>query len=137
MKFFAILDAIMSVAVKETFAETAVLHPRISTPYAERAPDPEHAAQSVEGVFSAGPGADSIGGQQRGRQFIGTTRFAALQASFWIAQSEAVQLVRVPQVGDLLTMPGRAAQPGFAISRIEHSDMGDLNLMLVIEDDAS
>ena len=136
MSFFTDLDVIMSAAVKETFAETAVLHPRISTPYAERAPDPEHAAQSVEGVFSAGPGADSIGGQQRGQQFIGTTRFAAMQASFWIAQSETALLARVPQVGDLLTLTSRAAQPGFAISRIEHSDMGDLNLMLVIEDSA-
>jgi hypothetical protein len=86
-------------------------------------------------VFSAGPADDPLKGAARGAQFSGTTRAASLSAEFWIARAEADALTALPTKGDTITLTSRAASPVYAVSLLQHTDMGDLTLILVREDD--
>lgn len=128
------LDAALSGAIKNAFAEVVVHRPRVSTQYVERADDPAKPAQNIMGVFSAGPADDQLRGQARGSEFVGTTRAASMSAEFWIAKAEVDALTALPAKGDKITLTSRAGSPVYAISQVEPSDMGDLNLILVRED---
>ena len=135
MSIFDDLDALTSAAVKDVFAEPAHLRPRLSAQYAERAVDPDRAEVTVHGVFSAGPVKDDLRGQARGGQMSGTTKLASTAAEFWIAKAQVDALSALPAKGDTITLTSRAGSPVYAISAAHHTDMGDLNLILVQEDD--
>lgn len=128
------LDAALSGAIKGAFAEVAVLLPRVSTQYAERYADPDRPQHLVYGVFSAGPAADQPRGQARGAEFSGTTRLASTSSEFWIAKADVDALSALPAKGDTIKFTARAGCPVFAVSMVQHTDMGDLNLILVRED---
>ena len=128
-------DAVLSEAIGGAFAEPALLRPRLSAQYAERAVDPDRAEVTVHGVFSAGPVKDDLRGQARGGQMSGTTKLASTAAEFWIAKAQVDALSALPAKGDTITLTSRAGSPVYAISAAHHTDMGDLNLILVQEDD--
>ncbi len=128
------LDAAISGAIKSAFAEVAVLLPRVSTQYAERVANNARDAQTTYGVFSAGPAVDQLRGQARGSEFSGTTRAASMSAEFWIAKAEVDALDALPAKGDTVTLTARTGSPVYAIAQVQHTDMGDLNLILVRED---
>lgn len=128
------LDAALSGAIKGAFAEVAVLLPRVSTLYAERVANPAREGQTTYGVFSAGPADDQLRGSARGSEFSGTTRVASMSAEFWIAKAEVDALDALPARGDTVTLTARSGSPVYAISAVQHTDMGDLNLILVRED---
>ena len=128
------LDAALSGAIKGTFAEVAVHRPRVSAQYAERAADPDQPQHLIYGVFSAGPADDGLKGIARGSEFSGTTRVASASAEFWIAKAEVDALTALPAKGDTIRLTSRAASPTYAVSSVQHTDMGDLNLILVWED---
>ena len=132
---FAALDATLSAALSSTFAEPALLHPRASAQYAERAADPDRAEVTVRGIFSAGPVKDDLRGQARGGSMSGTTKLASTAAEFWIAKAQAEELTALPAKGDAIILTGRAGRPVYAISAVHHAGMGDLNLILVREDE--
>ncbi len=131
---FDALDAAMTGAIKTAFAEVAVLRPRVSAQYVERAADPDRPTNTVSGVFSAGPSDERLQGTTRGSEFKGPTHIAAASAEFWIAKAEVDALPALPAKGDLLTLTGRPDSPTYAITRVQPTDMGDLNLILVRED---
>jgi len=135
MSIFDDLDALTSAAVKDVFAEPAHLRPRLSAQYAERAVDPDRAEVTVHGIFSAGPVKDDLRGQARGGQMSGTTKLTSTAAEFWIAKAQVDALTALPAKGDAITLISRVGSPVYAISAVHHSDMGDLNLILVREDD--
>ena len=135
MSIFDDLDALTSAAVKDVFAEPAHLRPRLSAQYAERAVDPDRAEVTVHGIFSAGPVKDDLRGQARGGQMSGTTKLTSTAAEFWIAKAQVAALTALPAKGDMITFTSRAGSPVYAISAVHHTDMGDLNLILVREDD--
>ena len=128
------LDAALSGAIKGAFAETAIHRPRVSAQYAERAADPDRPQHLIYGVFSAGPADDQLKGAARGSEFSGTTRVASASAEFWIAKAEVDALTALPAKGDTIRLTSRAASPTYAVSSVQHTDMGDLNLILVWED---
>lgn len=128
------LDAGLSGAIREAFAEPAVHRPRVSEQYAERNSDPERPQHLIYGVLSAGPADDPLKGSARGSQFSGTTRAASLSAEFWIARAEVDALTELPMKGDTLTLTSRAGSPAYAVSLVQHTDMGDLTLILVRDD---
>lgn len=128
------LDAALSGAIKGAFAEVAVLLPRTSTPYAERVADQSREAQTTFGVFSAGPAVDQLRGQARGSDFSGTSRTLSMSAEFWIAKAEVDALDALPAKGDAVTLTARTGSPVYAIAQVQHTDMGDINLILVRED---
>ena len=134
---FDVLDAALSDAIKGTFAEAALYRPRISAQYAERAVDPERPQHLIHGVFSAGPAQDDLRGQARGGQMVGTTKLASTVAEFWIAKAQVAALTALPAKGDMITLISRVGQPVYAISAVQQTDMGDLTLILVREDDVS
>jgi hypothetical protein len=128
------LDAALSGAIKGAFAEVAVHRVRVSSQYVERANDPARPAQTLHGVFSAGPADDQLKGAARGSEFSGTTRLSSTSAEFWIAKAEVDALTALPAKGDTITLTSRACCPVYAVSNVQHTDMGDLNLILVRED---
>lgn len=131
---FEDLDAALSGAIKGAFAEAAVHRPRVSAQYVERAVDPDRPQHLVYGVFSAGPADEQLKGAARGSGFSGTTRVASASAEFWVAKAEVDALTAPPSKGDTLTLTSRAGSPVYAVSVVQHTDMGDLNLILVRED---
>lgn len=141
MSLFNDLDAHTSAAVKAVFAEPALLRPRVSTQYAERSADPDRAATVTVtvtyGIFSAGPAQEDLRGQARGGQLSGTTKLSTAAAEFWIAKPQIDQLPWLPITGDAVILTARSGQPIYAISRVATSDLGDLTLMLVREDETS
>ena len=129
------LDATLSDAIIGAFAEVAILRPRVSAQYAARAVDQDRPQHLIHGVFSAGPADDRLKGIARGSEFSGTTRVASASAEFWIAKAQVAALTALPAKGDMITFTSRAGSPVYAISAVHHTDMGDLNLILVREDD--
>ena len=127
-------DEQASAAIVLAFGEDAVLIRRLSSQYVERTVDPEQAAVTVRGVFSAHAANSDLRGQGRGSEVSGTTRITSEQSEFWIAREQADGLGFRPARGDQLSLPGRPGAPSFAISAIHPTNMGDLNLLLVRED---
>ena len=85
MTLFDDLDAQVSGAIDAAFGEVAVLRPRASLPYAERAEDPSRPIATVTGVFSAGPAEAALKGSSAGGAFSGGTRIVSLSAEFWLS----------------------------------------------------
>lgn len=131
------LDAALASAVGASFGEAAVLRPRVSVQYVERTAHPTIDPMTVWGVFSAGPSeAQQIRGQARSAEMAGTTRIASMTAEFWISKAQVVELPLLPAKGDALTLTSRDGSPVYSISQVQPTDMGDLNLLLVREDQA-
>ena len=64
----------------------------------------------------------------------GTTKLASTSAEFWIAKAQVAALAALPTKGDTIMLTSRTGSPLYAISSVQHTDMGDLNLILVRED---
>lgn len=135
MSLFNDLDARTSAAVKGVFAEPALLRPRVSTQYAERSADPDRPEAMTYGIFSAGTAQEDLRGQARGGQMSGTTKLSNAATEFWIAKPQIDQLPWLPITGDAVILTARNSQPIYAISRVATSDLGDLTLILVREDE--
>ena len=131
---FDILDAAAVTAVMAAYGERAILRPRRSEQYAERAADADRNGAIVSGIFSARPTSFDLHGQARGAELDGTTRVNAARSEFWIAGDQAEALSFRPAKGDLLTLPGRPGSPTYAISAIQPTSMGDMACLLVRED---
>ena len=131
------LDAALSDAASSVFAEPVLLRPRVSTQYTERSADPDRPEVITYGIFSAGPAQEDLRGQARGGQMSGTTKLSTAAAEFWIAKPQIDQLLWLPITGDAVVLAARSGQPIYAISRVALSDLGDLTLILVQEDDLS
>ena len=116
------------------FGEEAILSPRRNGQYVEASSDADRMAIAVRGVFSAVAATGDLKGQARGGEFAGTTRLVAAQSTFWIAAVQVGELGFRPAKGDLLRLPERSGEPCFAISAVQPTSMGDLNLLLVRED---
>lgn len=134
---FEAMDEALSAALSSAFAEPALLRPRVSTQYAERSPDPDRPEAITYGIFSAGPAQEDLRGQARGGQMSGTTKLSTAAGEFWIAKPQIDQLPWLPITGDAVVLTARSGQPIYAISRVATSDLGDLTLILVREDDLS
>ena len=134
---FDVFDASLSAATVQAFGEQAVLRPRVSSQYAERAADEDRHQQTVTGIFSAGPADSSLKGSASSGDLAGTTRIATLTAAFWIAADAVAKLLARPVKGDTIILIGREGCPVYTIARVEPSDRGDLNFLLVREDQPS
>lgn len=132
---FEAMDETLSAALSSAFAEAALLRPRLSTQYMERSPDPDRHEAMTYGIFSAGPAEEDLRGQTRGGQMSGTTKLSTAAAEFWIAKPQIYQLPWLPITGDAVVLTARSGQPIYAISRVTTSDLGDLTLILVQEDE--
>lgn len=132
---FEAMDETLSAALSSDFAEAALLRPRLSTQYMERSPDPDRHEAMTYGIFSAGPAEEDLRGQARGGQMSGTTKLSTAAGEFWIAKPQIDQLPWLPITGDAIILTARSGQPIYAISRVATSDLGDLTLILVQEDE--
>jgi hypothetical protein len=131
---FDILDAAASSAVVAAYGERAILRPRRSEQYVERAADADRNGAIASGIFSARPTSFDLHGQARGAELDGTTRVNAARSEFWVARDQAEALPFRPAKGDLLTLPGRPGSPTYAIAAIQPTSMGDMAFLLVRED---
>ncbi len=128
------LEAGMSAAIVTAYGEVALLRPRTRPQYVERTADSDRNAFQIWGVFSSGPFEQPIKGQLVGNQNQGALRFAGAKAEFWIETAQAVEMGFEPSAGDLLELPGRPSEPAYAVSFVQRTDRGDLNLILTRED---
>lgn len=128
------LDQMISSTVLTAYGEAAIITPRTSSQYVERKADPNRSEANVWGVFSAGPTESDIRGQSESRGFSGTTRVGSMKAEFWISPEQIRSLGFKPQRGDTISFPGRCGSPVYAVAGLQHTDMGDLALILVRED---
>ena len=135
MTLFDDLDAQVSGTIDAAFGEVAVLRPRVSAQYAARAEDASRQVTTVTGVFSAGPADAPLKGRSAGAAISGGTRVVSQSTEFWLAAETVQSLVDRPQKGDALTLTERAGAPVYALSQVHPSDMGDLTLILVLEDE--
>lgn len=131
---FEEFDAAASAVLSSVFAEPARLLPRVSSQYALRTRDPDRPEVTITGVFSAGPAQQGLDGQAGG--FSGGTRVTSTSATFWMAKTQVEALTMAPANGDALILTNRAGKPRYAISALDHTDLGDLTLILVREDAA-
>ena len=131
---FDALDELVSSAVQTAYGEAAILTPRVSAQYAQRAADEDRPVTNVWGVFSAGPGESQIRGQAMGGEFSGSTRLHVMRAEFWMTAAQISTLGFAPAKGDRIAFPGRSGLPVYAVSGVQHTDLGDTALMLVRED---
>lgn len=131
---FEEFDAAASAVLSSVFAEPARLLPRVSSQYALRTRDPDRPEVTITGVFSAGPAQQGLDGQAGG--FSSGTRVTSTSATFWIAKTQVEALTMPPAKGDALILTNRAGKPRYAISALDHTDLGDLTLILVREDAA-
>jgi hypothetical protein len=131
---FDALDELVSSAVQTAYGEAAILTPRVSSQYVQRSTDEDRPATNVWGVFSAGPGESQIKGQAAGGEFSGTTRLNVMRAEFWMTAAQVSSLGFAPAKGDKIAFPGRAGSPVYAVSGVQHTDLGDTALLLVRED---
>jgi hypothetical protein len=100
----------------------------------ERRADDERNAANVWGVFSAGPGDAQVKGQSTGGEFAGSTRFNVMKAEFWMTADQVAALAFAPIKGDTISFPGRPGSPVYSVAAIQHTNMGDIALILVRED---
>ena len=128
------LDELVSSAVQTAYGEAAILTPRVSSQYAERASDGDRPAANVWGVFSAGPGESQIKGNATGGEFSGATRMLLMRTEFWMNAAQVSGLGFAPARGDRIAFPGRTGMPVYAVSGVQHTDLGDTALILVRED---
>ena len=135
MTLFDDLDAQVSGTIDAAFGEIAVLRPRVSSQYVARAEDPSRQVATVTGVFSAGPADAPLKGSTAGAAFSGGTRVVSQSAAFWLPAEQVRALAARPVKGDALTLTGRPEAPVYALSQVHPSDMGDLTLILVLEDE--
>ena len=133
MTAFDDLDRTASAALAGAFAEAAVLRPVVSSQYAVRATDPDRPEVTITGVFSAGPAQQGLDGQAGG--FSGGTQVTSSSATFWIAKTQVDALTISPAKGDALILTNRAGQRRYGISAVQNTDMGDITLILVREED--
>jgi hypothetical protein len=130
---FEDFDAAASAVLSSVFAEPARFIPRVLSQYAVRASDPDRPEVAVTGVFSAGAAQQGLDGQASG--FSGGTQVTSSSATFWIAKAQADALTALPAKGDAIRLTNRADQPRYGISAVQHTDMGDITLILVREED--
>lgn len=128
------LDAAMSSAIVTAYGEVGILRPRTRRQYVERAGDSDRPAVRVWGVFSSGPFEQPIKGQLVGNENQGALRFAGAKAEFWIGIAQVAEMGFEPSAGDMLELPGRPTEPAYAVSFVQRTDRGDLNLILTRED---
>jgi hypothetical protein len=135
MTLFDDLDAQVSGTIDAAFGEVAILRPRVSSQYVARAEDPSRQVATVTGVFSAGPADAPLKGSTAGAAFSGGTRVVSQSAAFWLSTKTVQSLLTRPQKGDALTLTGRVGAPVYSVSQVHPSDMGDLTLILVLEEE--
>lgn len=131
------LAADLSAAVNEAFGETvaAMLRPRVLSQYSGRTADPSRAARQIFGIFSAGAAEEKMAGASRG-EFAGSTRMATRACEFWLSAAAVAGIPYRIATGDLIEFPGRAGEPAYSVASIHASDLGDINLILTVEDQA-
>jgi hypothetical protein len=127
------LDALLGGACLQVFGEAADIRPMVKASYAMASADPGRPAKTVQGLFSQGPATSRLKGEGRGANFQGTTSFSSASAEFWLPAEQVATLGYDLVSGDRIGLPSRPQSPDYTITQIQHSDQGDLNLILVME----
>ena len=133
MTAFNQLDALLGGACLQVFGEAADIRPMVKASYAMASADPGRPVKTVQGLFSQGPATSRPKGEGRGANFQGTTSFSSASAEFWLPAEQIADLGYDLVVGDRITLLARPYSPDYAITQIQHSDQGDLNLILAAE----
>ncbi len=129
---FAALDDLMATACERAFAIVVRIEP-LTAPgsYGDGASDPDRPARIVRGILSSAPKIEGAGGQGRG-EFGGPTKVSGQTVVIGLSAQTIRGLAYRLRVGDRIVLPG--VQPPYptryTISRLQPTDLGDLELIL-------
>lgn len=127
------IDAALSVAVNEAFAEPATLMPRRDGgQFGPRAADPDRDPEEVQVIFSESPGVAGIAGNRRGTEMHGGTTLSVSDAEAWISAADAAGLGYSIEKGDMLVFVSRSRSFNVASAPMI-TNMGDIRLLLTRE----
>jgi hypothetical protein len=82
-------------------------------------------------VFSEAHDTSQLRGAALASEHSGVTRLSTQMAEFFVPAAQLACLGFAIRQGDRLAFPTRSGAPVFAISDMQRSDTGDLNLILV------
>ena len=127
MSDFDDMEAALSRAVSETFADKATHIPRLVSTYSDTQPDPFREEQTICGVLSQAVMVDNAL-----KSWVGPgINDATLASEFWIEAANVP--AELPKKGDALSFPDLPDAPVFKIARIDPTDRGDLNCIMTRE----
>lgn len=118
----------MDAAVRGVFGDAATLTPQAREQYTAGAGDPARPAQTIYGVFSAGPSHDGVSGRGEGQRPGGTT-LASEGFEFWMAAADVATIPYQVRRGDKLAVGAIT----YIIAAVHSTDAGDANLILTRE----
>lgn len=127
------MDAALSAAVNEAFAEPATLLPRRDGgQFGPRAADPDRDPTEVQVIFSESPSIEGISGARRGTEMHGGARLSVSDAEAWISAADAAEIGFSIEKGDMLVFVSRSRS--FNVSAAPMiTNMGDVRLLLTRE----
>jgi hypothetical protein len=130
---FDALDATLQANVAAAYSEVIRILPRVASQYGGPQPDPARPAMDVRGIFSLVPETETIGGQNKGGEYSGTTMFNHGRAEVWLEASEFASLGYQPRKLDLVILTDRVNAPQYAVTRLAKTGQGDVALILAAE----
>lgn len=135
MNIFARAMQIADRSQVRIMGEPVQLLPRVGGQYAARKADTARSPVELSAVFT-GEGEQSPPGGSRLRpaHFKGTSRATMMAANLWLSAEQVAALPWRPRAGDQVVLSARQPVETYAVSALEPNDLGDLVLVLVLED---
>lgn len=130
-------DAAMKAAdavVEATFGGAVEIRPMLVSQYKGTIPDPGRAPVTVRGVFTLTPALDRLQGARVGAEMQSFVQISTGDAEIWFRTEEVAKIPYDLKTGDHIALTERAGVPIYSIVRPLPSDLGDLKLVLAVED---
>lgn len=119
MTVFDDLDREAFSAVEDTFAEPAMLVPRIGR-ISEPRPDPDRTQVEIRAIYSEAPDDPALfESRKSGATELGLTTILATKARLTIGAAQAALVPWLPRPMDAVLLISRPGAPVYAISRVD------------------
>lgn len=134
MNIFSRAMTIADRAQTKILSEMVQIVPRAGGRYAARQVDPARNVIEIRAVFTGAGEQHAHTGRREPSHFKGVARGMGMEAELWLSAEQVAALDWRPQSGDLVVLTGRVPVETYAISACEPNDLGDLTLVLTVED---
>ncbi len=138
MRFGSILSRVTARASERVFGETIRITPAVASPYAMRAADPSRPAATVRAIVSFENADGTFEGGRRGSQMQGATVITRRPSRAYLTHATYASLVYALAAGDIIELIDADADRSgerYAITRVVHTDTGDVILEMAISDE--
>jgi hypothetical protein len=138
MRFASLLSRVTARASERAFGETIRITPAVASPYAMRAADPSRPAATVRAIVSFENADGTFEGGRRGSQMQGATVITRRPSRAYLTHATYASLVYALAAGDIIELIDADADRSgerYAITRVVHTDTGDVILEMAISDE--